>query len=436
MTISAPQGSIPATNQWGAIRALESFSQLVLWTPPLTRGSVSNNTYIIAGSPVTITDSPRFQWRGLLIDTSRHYLTVSAILTTLDAMSYNKLNVLHWHIIDDNSWPLVSEVYPLFSENGAYDSWSVYTMDDVQTIVGHAHDLGILVIPEFDMPAHADIWGAGYADTVVSCTQGQTLLDPTGPMYPYLNGLQNEFSSVFTDGFWHLGGDEVENYLCWDQSMEVQAFKTKMGFTTDQQLRNYFETTIQQIAVTNGYSPIFWEEVFDGGYTLDKTAVVNVWLSSAKTIQVLQAGLRAVHSYGWYLDEQNPPGASHYFWEDTWMNFYTNDPLGGQTVPPSQLALLLGGEASQWGEQVDSTNIFSRVWPRACATAERLWSALSVNDTNAAQARIERQRCNMVQRGIGAGPTRPGDEYVNCIIPETSSFNTYRRWPRKTKSQK
>lgn len=107
--------------------------------------------------------------------------------------------------------------------------------------------------------------------------------------------------------------------------------------------------------------------------------------------------------------------------EDTWINFYNYDPLPNNTTP-AQEALLWGGEASQWGEQVDATNIHSRMWPRACAQAERLWSPASVNDVDAATSRLAYHRCRLVQRGIGAGPIRPSANYGFCKLPPGSLF--------------
>lgn len=107
--------------------------------------------------------------------------------------------------------------------------------------------------------------------------------------------------------------------------------------------------------------------------------------------------------------------------EDTWINFYNYDPLPNTTTP-AQEALLWGGEASQWGEQVDATNIHSRMWPRACAQAERLWSPASINDADAAMPRLAYHRCRMVQRGIGAGPIRPSANFGFCKLPPGSPF--------------
>jgi len=112
-------------------------------------------------------------------------------------------------------------------------------------------------------------------------------------------------------------------------------------------------------------------------------------------------------------------GPDHYFWADTWQNFWED----GSTNPSP---LVLGESLSQWGEQVDAANIQSRIWPRACGGAERMWGNYTgAAYTNAAEGRLERQRCTMVQRGIGAGPLRPAQQYVNCMLPDASRFLAY-----------
>lgn len=116
-------------------------------------------------------------------DSSRHFLTVTAILRTLDAMSYNKYNVLHWHIIDDQSWPLITSTMPNCTINGAYVPEATYSHADVKRIVDYAAARGIRVLVEFDVPAHADVWGKCSPNLVISCPNGQTLVDPTGPVY-------------------------------------------------------------------------------------------------------------------------------------------------------------------------------------------------------------------------------------------------------------
>lgn len=151
---------------------------------------------------------------------------------------------------------------------------------------------------------------------------------------------------------------------------------------------------------------------------------MDVWLSDDELVNVIKGGNRVVESYGLYLDQQLPAGDTHYFWVDTFLNFYLHDPLFNRTdITPAEAARVMGLSASQWGEQVDASNIQSRMWPRACGAAERMWSDANFRDTDTVFNRLEAQRCRMVQRGIGAGPIRPADEVGFCPLPATSRFN-------------
>lgn len=408
--------TLTAATQWGALRGLESFSQLAAW------GGNVLGRYNVAGLPISIDDAPRFPWRGLLVDTSRHYQPVEALYITLDAMSYNKLNRMHWHIVDDDSWPLQSLTYPNFTL-GAYEPAAIYTHQDIKNVAEYAFERGITIVPELDLPAHSDAWGLGYPDLIISCpAPGQPLADPTpdGKMYDTVRGLLAEFIPLFKTDFIHFGGDEVENLDCWQQSPKVQAFMTAQGYTQVDQVRNYFESQLQQIAMNFSLASAFWEEVYDKGYDMLNTSIVDIWLSDAKLVDVIRSGRRVIESFGGYLDQQLPYGDTHYFWVDTLYNFWRHDPLNGTNVTADEAKRVLGLSASQWGEQVDAANFQSRMWPRACATAERMWSPMNFTDETYLLPRIEKQRCSMYRRGIGAGPVRQADEVGYCAMPLTS----------------
>lgn len=171
------------------------------------------------------------------------------------------------------------------------------------------------------LPAHCSLypdfllsagiaWGTGYPDLIISCPNGQSLADPTptGQVYATVAGLLEEFMPLFRNSFIHFGGDEVENLNCWASSPKVQAFMKEMGYTAVDQVRNYFETTLQQIAANYSLTPLFWEEVYDGGYTLAPSTIIDVWLSDQELLNIIRSGNRVVESYGLYLDQQLPPG--------------------------------------------------------------------------------------------------------------------------------
>lgn len=176
---------------------------------------------IIVINESIIYDTPRFRWRGLLLDTARHYLPVNVIKKHLDAMAMSKLNVLHWHIIDDESFPLVLEKNPGLAKKGAFSRDQVYTHSIIKEIVQYARERGIRVVPEFDTPGHMRSWGKSHPDILTQCFSHGKPMEIPGPGNPAKNAtyqliwqLLHESSSWFPDAFVHLGGDEVDEG-CW-----------------------------------------------------------------------------------------------------------------------------------------------------------------------------------------------------------------------------
>ncbi|XP_077491362.1 beta-hexosaminidase subunit alpha-like isoform X3 [Amblyomma americanum] len=391
---------LTAETVWGALRALETFSQLVY--------TVESGEFVV--NETAIYDKPRFSHRGLLIDTSRHFLPVHAIVETLDAMAYNKLNVLHWHIVDDPSFPYVSKTFPSLSEKGAYyPETHVYQPEDVQRVISEASARGIRVMAEFDTPGHTRSWGAAFPDVLTTCYKGSEPDGELGPIDPTKNGsytflarLFKEVADVFPDQYVHLGGDEV-GFDCWKSNPNITSFMRKMGIAGNyEKLEDYYIQKLLQIVRRTGKSYMVWQEVFDNKVEVAPDTVVHVWKQPYLTElnAVTAAGFQTLLSSCWYLNHINY-GAD-------WKVYYECDPQNF-TGTPQQKALVLGGEACMWGEYVDGTNLISRTWPRACAPAEKLWSPASVNKPEKASARFEEQRCRMLRRGLNVEPANgPG----------------------------
>uniref|UniRef100_A0A8R7K4Z0 beta-N-acetylhexosaminidase n=1 Tax=Triticum urartu TaxID=4572 RepID=A0A8R7K4Z0_TRIUA len=206
---------IEAQTVFGAFHALETFSQLCYFDFVL---SVTG----LHWAPWTIVDKPRFPYRGLLIDTARHYLPVPVIKSVIDSMVYSKLNVLHWHIVDEQSFPLEIPSYPKLS-NGAYSYSEKYTINDAIDIVQYAEKRGVNVLAEIDVPGHAGSWGVGYPSLWPSATCQQPLDVSNDFTFKVIDGILSDFSKVFKFKFVHLGGDEVDT-SCWTTTPRIKSW--------------------------------------------------------------------------------------------------------------------------------------------------------------------------------------------------------------------
>ncbi|KAM4875875.1 beta-hexosaminidase subunit beta [Thomomys bottae] len=399
LLVQEPTAVLKANRVWGALRGLETFSQLV-YQDPFGLFTVNEST---------INDSPRFPHRGILIDTSRHYLPVKTILKTLDAMSFNKFNVLHWHIVDDESFPYQSVSLPQLSNEGSYSLSHVYTPNDVLTVLEYARLRGIRVIPEFDTPGHTQSWGKGQKNLLTPCSlfgNPEPIWGPINPIlnttYTFLTTLFKEISNVFPDQFIHLGGDEVE-FHCWASNQKIRSFMKAKGFGSDfTKLESYYIKKLLDIIESLNKKSIVWQEVFDNAAKLHPGTVIEVWKSEhyfEELGKVTAAGFPVILSAPWYLDLIS--------YGQDWRKYYQVEPLSFQGSE-KQKQLVIGGEACLWGEYVDSTNLIPRLWPRASAVGERLWSQKDVVDIMDAYNRLALHRCRMVRRGIAAQPLFSG----------------------------
>uniref|UniRef100_G1RUM1 Beta-hexosaminidase n=1 Tax=Nomascus leucogenys TaxID=61853 RepID=G1RUM1_NOMLE len=387
LTINDDQCLLLSETVWGALRGLETFSQLV-WKS-------AEGTFFI--NKTEIEDFPRFPHRGLLLDTSRHYLPLSSILDTLDVMAYNKLNVFHWHLVDDPSFPYESFTFPELMRKGSYNPVThIYTAQDVKEVIEYARLRGIRVLAEFDTPGHTLSWGPGKNDRdsayyAQSEASGHWLMEVAYPSL-VMSTFFLEVSSVFPDLYLHLGGDEVD-FTCWKSNPDIQDFMRKKGFGRKE----------------GGWGPlggyVVWQEVFDNKVKIRPDTIIQVWredtpVNYMKELElVTKAGFRALLSAPWYLNRIS--------YGPDWKDFYVVEPLAFEGTP-EQKALVIGGEACMWGEYVDNTNLVPRLWPRAGAVAERLWSNKLTSDQTFAYERLSHFRCELLRRGVQAQPLNVG----------------------------
>lgn len=406
LLVAAPRIRIEAATVYGAIYALESLSQLM----DTEEGSInSTNIY----------DKPRFAYRATMIDTARHWYPLPAIKQHLDAMSTVKMNVLHWHVVDSQSFPFVSEHLPVLSATGSWQADHVYTARDIAGIVKYANERGIRVIPEFDTPGHV---AAGWQSlgVLTDCHDDATgKFTHKGPLNPTLNRTFEVLTQLWADVFAafapekvvHIGGDEVwhtPTHSCWQSNSQVQAWLKAHpevpGFTG---LEVLFERKLLAILHSAGASVIIWQEIFDNGAKPAPDTVINVWKSAANHNPgtTYQAEMAAVTKAGYHAVLSAPYYLNFITYGMDWWAYYQIDPAnftGGDAAEASKL--IAGIEACYWSEYIDATNLIARAWPRTAAIAERAWSAKHVRDGIDAQARLHELRCKLLVRGIDAEP--------------------------------
>ena len=364
--------TLSAPNPLGILHGLQTFLQLV-------RTGADGFSVPV----VNINDLPRFAWRGLLIDVGRHYIPLDVLKRNVDGMAAVKMNVLHLHLSDDQGFRVESKRYPKLHELGSDGLY--YTQDEIRDLIGYARDRGVRIVPEFDMPAHSLSWFVGYPE--LDSTPGTYKIDPAAPYtvmdptkeetYKFLDTFIGEMAKLFPDAYFHIGGDEV-NGKPWDDNPKIQAFMHSHGIKNNRDLQAYFNRRLEKILSKHHKIMVGWDEILRPG--LPKNIVVQSWRGQESLATAAQQGYSGILSFGYYLDLMWP--ASRH---------YAVEPMSGPAanLTAEQKRLIFGGEACMWGEWISPENIDSRIWPRAAAIAERLWSPESVQDVASMYVRLE-----------------------------------------------
>jgi len=373
LEVTPSAANLKASTTLGAMRGLQTFLQLAEITP---QG--------FALPAVVIQDKPRFPWRGLMIDSSRHFTPIDVIKRNLDGMAAVKLNVFHWHLSDNQGFRVESLRFPKLHEMGSDGLY--YTQGQVREIISYARDRGIRVVPEFDMPGHSTSWFVGYPDLAsgpgpYSVERKWGVFDPAMDQtrestYKFLDEFIGEMAKLFPDQFFHIGGDEV-NGKQWDANPRIQQFMHAHSLKNDAELQAYFTERVQKIVAKHGKTMEGWDEILHPDFPKD--IIIQSWRGQKSLADAAQQGYRGLLSSGYYLDLMNPTSAH-----------YAVDPFTGPTasLADADKQKILGGEACMWAEYVSGENIDSRIWPRMAAIAERLWSPQNVTDLDSMYARM------------------------------------------------
>ena len=386
ISVAAPGASVVSLDEDETYR-LEVTNQIIALTAPTDLGAlhgletmqqlVTNEHGACVLPAVTITDSPRFRWRGFMLDVSRHFEPIAVIERTLEGMAVAKLNVFHWHLSDDQGFRAESKQFPKLTRIASDQQF--YTQAEMAHIVAYAAARGIRVVPEFDMPGHGTSWVLAYPELSpethidrlpIVYGMPTAVLDPTSETtYKFINTLVKEMTGIFPDAYFHIGGDEVEGKQ-WTSNPRIAAYMRKKGFNTPEELQASFNQRLEAIVKKNGRKMIGWDEILNPA--LPKTILVQSWRGEASLAQGAAQGYEGILSAPYYLDAQK-----------TSAQMFLADPVPASTsLTADQQKLILGGEVAMWAEQLNSELVDSRVWPRTLAIAERFWSPQNDRDVS------------------------------------------------------
>jgi hexosaminidase len=406
LDVTSDGALLKAPTRAGALHGLETFGQLV---------TLDKDGFEVPA--VHIEDNPRFPWRGLMLDSARHWMPLEVVKRNLDAMAAVKLNVFHWHLSEDQGFRVESKRFPKLQQEGSDGLF--YTQDEISGVVAYARDRGIRVVPEFDIPGHTTAWLVGYPElgTIpgpyeIGRKWGvyENALDPSREeTYAFLDAFFEEMTALFPDPYFHIGGDEVVARQ-WNASARVQAFAKQNNLKDAHAIQAYFNQRVQKLLQKRGKILIGWDEVLHPD--LPRDIVVQSWRGQKSLAEAATQGYRGILSWGYYLDHLSP-AAFH----------YGVDPMSGDAdkLAPEEKSRILGGEMCMWSEYTTAEMVDSRIWPRAAAIAERLWSPASTKDLDSMYARMEsvsrllewtgvQHRANyapMLERMMGGRPAEP-----------------------------
>ncbi len=412
--ITSSSATLSAPTVVGALRGMETVLQLI---------TSDASTHFLPA--VTIDDTPRFRWRGLLVDVGRHFMPVEQIKKTLDGMAMVKLNVLHWHLSEDQGFRVESRRFPKLHQLGSDGQY--YTQAQIRDIVAYARDRGIRVVPEFDMPGHSTAWFVGYPQFAsrsgpISIRRAwggaDAIFDPTREeTYTFIDRFVGEMVRLFPDAYWHIGGDEVEAKH-WNNNRRILRWRRARGWNNEQ-LQAYFNRRMTRILAKYNRRMVGWDEILHP--ELPQQTVVQSWRGSNYLRDAAKRGFTGILSAPYYLDHIKPA-----------TDFYLADPVPSTTdLSAAEQALVLGGEACMWSEFVSHETTDSRLWPRLGAVAERLWSRQNVTDVpdmyrrldvlagrlEASGMRVQSHSARMLRKLFPAGELAPLESLLTVVQP-------------------
>jgi hexosaminidase len=363
---------------------------------------------------IEITDQPRFGWRGAMLDVARHFMPLEFIYKFIDLLALHKLNSFHWHLTEDQGWRIEIKKYPRLNEIGSWRDETMvghyrgnkdtpiydgirhggfYTQEEAKQVVEYAARLGVNVVPEIEMPGHAQAAIASYPElgntgAPIEVSKGwgihENVYNVEETTFAFLQNVLDEVLTIFPSKFIHIGGDEVPKKE-WRESPRVQAKMKELGLQNEDELQSYFIRRMDQFLTSKNRRLIGWDEILEGG--LAPNATVMSWRGEAGGIAAAQAGhdvVMAPNTYTYFdyyqvAERENEPLAIGGFLPLDVV--YSYDPIPAD-ITPQNVHHILGTQAQIWTEYIpEPSKVEFMAFPRLCALAEVAWSPKDKKDS-------------------------------------------------------
>jgi len=398
LSITPERVGMFATHPRGLFYAVQTLRQL--FPPALEAARVApgkGKPLKLAG--LRIADEPRYPWRGMLLDCGRHFMDKEFVKRYIDLLAYHKMNVLHWHLTEDQGWRIEIKKYPKLTQIGAWRKLTreseqpgdgsgryggFYSQDDIREIVAYAKAHYVTVVPEIELPGHSG--GALAAYPELSCSGGPFETSTTwgvhkdvycagnDQVFEFLEGVLDEVCELFPSEYIHIGGDECPKDR-WKTCPKCQARIKAEGLKDEHELQSYFVKRIEKYLNSKGKRIIGWDEILEGG--LAPNATVQSWRGMQGAIAAAASGHDVIASptSHCYLDYPQAAEGSNFGWMGmiTLEQIYSFEPTPGE-LSAEQARHILGAEANIWTEQAPQQRVDHQVFPRLCALAEVTWS--------------------------------------------------------------
>jgi hexosaminidase len=402
LKISENQIIIEASSPNGIMHGIQSLRQIVPINENISSKKISINC-------LEIHDFPRFKWRGLLLDCCRHFMQKDFVKRYIDLLAFHKMNILHWHLTEDQGWRIEIEKYPKLTEIGAWREnkdgekyGGFYTKKDIKEIVLYAENRGIEIIPEIELPGHSVAAIASYPH--LSCTGDSIKVETdwgvfkdiycagNDSVFTFLEDVLEEVVELFPSKYIHIGGDEAPKYH-WENCSKCQKRIINNNLKDEHELQSYFIKRISDFLKTKNKRLIGWDEIIEGG--IPENAIIQSWRG-------MEGGIVAAKNQNQAI--MSPTSHCYFDYDLDAINLekvYSFEPIPKE-LSQSESKFIIGGECNMWSERAPQELIDSKVFPRILAMSEVLWSEKEKDYTEFSN-RIEKHYPKLDKLGVNYG---------------------------------